>query len=292
MRQFKFVLLCLCTLIVSCTDNSAEKENRELKEQQEILQSHISEQDAQLAELQSYLDLLNNSMDSIAIQEHILFLPDTENPNIPLNKQMLNDRLDVFAELLSRQRDFISTLEDSLDTQNQTLASLRRIISNYKLQIEQKDVEIIRMKKELNQKNVSIASLRGKVSRMESDIKTKDSDIDYLLNVSDQQQKIMETQDNILNEGYYLVKTKKELSSLGIKSNDISKANINLSDFKKVDIREFAGLTISSDRVKILSQIPASSYSLTTNGDGTTTLDILSPADFWQYSNILIIQTR
>ena len=293
MRPFKFVPLCLCTLfILSCADNSAEKQNRELKEEQDRLKSQISEQDAQLAELQSCLELLNNSMDSIAIQEHILFLPDVENPNLPLNKKMLNDRLDVFAELISRQRDLISSLEDSLDTQNQALASLRRLISNYKVQIEQKDAEIIRMKEELNQKNVSIASLRGKVSRMESDIKTKDSDIDYLLNVSDQQQKIMETQDNILNEGYYIVKTKKELSSLGIKSNDISKANINLSDFKKVDIREFAGLTISSNRVKILSQMPASSYSLTTNGDGTITLDILSPADFWQYSNILIIQTR
>ena len=127
---------------------------------------------------------------------------------------------------------------------------------------------------------------------MTADIKTKDSDIDYLLNVSDQQQKIMDSQDEILNEGYYLVKSKKELSALGIKSADISNAKVSLSDFNKVDIREFAGLTISSDRIKVLSQMPASSYELVNNSDGTTTLKILSSADFWQYSNILIVQTR
>lgn len=293
MKPFKVAVLCLCSYwILSCTDQNAERRNQELQAQQDTLLARISEQNAQLSAYQSCLDMLTMSMDSIALQEDVLFLPDPENPNKPLDKKQLQNRLDVFSELVSRQHDLIASLEDSLDMQNEALAGLRRVISNYRLQIEKKDAEIVSMKEELRSKDASISSLKKQVTRMTADIKTKDSDIDYLLNVSDQQQKIMDSQDEILNEGYYLVKSKKELSALGIKSADISNAKVSLSDFNKVDIREFAGLTISSDRIKVLSQMPASSYELVKNSDGTTTLKILSSADFWQYSNILIVQTR
>lgn len=245
-----------------------------------------------MSELQSCLDMLTMSIDSIALQEEILFLPDPENPNKPLTKKQIQERLDALSRLVARQHDLISALEDSLDTKNAALTSLRRVIANFKIQIQQKDAEILQMKKDLKSKDASIANLRNQVGKMKEDIKAKDSNIDYLQNVSDQQQKIMDSQDEILNEGYYLVKSRKELSSLGIKSSDISKAKITLADFNKVDIRKFAGMTISSDRVRILSQMPVSSYELIKNEDGTTTLNILSSADFWQYSNILIVQTR
>lgn len=260
--------------------------------EQDSLLAQISKQDAQLMQLQSYLDILTVSMDSIAMQEDILYLPDPENPNKPLDKNQIKERLDAFSQLVSRQYDIIASLEDSLDTQNEALASLRRVIANYRTQIEQKDAEILVMKKELKLKDASISSMKTQVTQMRNDIKAKDSDIDYLLSVSDEQQKIMDTQDEILNEGYYLVKSKKELSALGIKSSDISKADIKLDNFTKVDIREFAGLTISSSRIKVITQMPTSSYELIENADGSTTLNIISPADFWQYSNVLIVQTR
>ena len=292
MKFFKFALLCICGVSLFSCANWRPGRNKELQEQNDTLISRLTRQDAQMSELQSCLDVLTMSIDSIALQEEILFLPDPENPNKPLTKKQIQERLDALSRLMARQHDLISALEDSLDTKNAALTSLRRVIANFKIQIQQKDAEILQMKKDLKSKDASIANLRSQVGKMKEDIQAKDSNIDYLQNVSDQQQKIMDSQDEILNEGYYLVKSRKELSSLGIKSSDISKAKITLADFNKVDIRKFAGMTISSDRVRILSQMPVSSYELIKNEDGTTTLNILSSADFWQYSNILIVQTR
>jgi chromosome segregation ATPase len=292
MKFFKFALLCICGVSLFSCANWRPGRNKELQEQNDTLISRLTRQDAQMSELQSCLDMLTMSIDSIALQEEILFLPDPENPNKPLTKKQIQERLDALSRLVARQHDLISALEDSLDTKNAALTSLRRVIANFKIQIQQKNAEILQMKKDLKSKDASIANLRNQVGKMKEDIKAKDSNIDYLQNVSDQQQKIMDSQDEILNEGYYLVKSRKELSSLGIKSSDISKAKITLADFNKVDIRKFAGMTISSDRVRILSQMPVSSYELIKNEDGTTTLNILSSADFWQYSNILIVQTR
>ena len=292
MKFFKFALFCICGVSLFSCANWRPGRNKELLEQNDTLISRLTRQEAQMSELQSCLDMLTMSIDSIALQEEILFLPDPENPNKPLTKKQIQERLDALSRLVARQHDLISALEDSLDTKNAALTSLRRVIANFKIQIQQKDAEILQMKKELKSKDASIANLRSQVGKMKEDIQAKDSNIDYLQNVSDQQQKIMDSQDEILNEGYYMVKSRKELSSLGIKSSDISKAKITFADFNKVDIRKFAGMTISSDRVRILSQMPVSSYELIKNEDGTTTLNILSSADFWQYSNILIVQTR
>ena len=293
MKLFRFTLIflsvCLC---LSCVDVRKRVQNEELLAQRDTLMSQLSEQEAQLSELQSCLDLLTLSMDSIAVQENMLFMPDPENPNKPLTKKQIRERLEAFSELVARQHVMIASLEDSLDNKNDALSSLRTLIAHYKSEIEQKDAEIVKMRNELKFKNESISALNTKVHEMEEDIKSKDSDILHLMEVSGQQKKIMDAQDDILNEGYYIVKSKKELSALGIKANDISKADMNLSEFIKVDIRSFNELNIMSSRVKILTPMPTYSYQLIKNEDKTTTLAILSPADFWQYSNILIIQTR
>lgn len=293
MKSFRFVLVIFSVcLLMSCMDVKQRTRSRDLLAQRDTLLSQLSEQEAQLEELQSCLDLLTQSMDSIAVQENMLFLPDPENPDKPLSKKQIRERLEAFSELVARQHALIASLEDSLDTKNEALSSIRNLVAHYKHEIEQKDAEIAKMRQELKSKNASIAALNTKVQEMEIDIRSKDSDIVHLTDVSDQQKKIMDAQDNILNEGYYIVKSKKELSALGIKSNDISKTDINLSDFVKVDIRSFNELTIMSSKVKILTPMPTSSYQLIDNEDKTTTLSISDPADFWQYSNILIIQTR
>lgn len=293
MKSFRFVLVIFSVcLLMSCMDVKQRTRSRDLLAQRDTLLSQLSEQEAQLEELQSCLDVLTQSMDSIAVQENMLFLPDPENPDKPLSKKQIRERLEAFSELVARQHALIASLEDSLDTKNEALSSIRNLVAHYKHEIEQKDAEIAKMRQELKSKNASIAALNTKVQEMEVDIRSKDSDIVHLTDVSDQQKKIMDAQDNILNEGYYIVKSKKELSALGIKSNDISKTDINLSDFVKVDIRSFNELTIMSSKVKILTPMPTSSYQLIDNEDKTTTLSISDPADFWQYSNILIIQTR
>ena len=89
-----------------------------------------------------------------------------------------------------------------------------------------------------------------------------------------------------------IVKSRKELAAMGIRSAKLSDDKIDLSQFIKVDIRTLSALNISTSRISILTPMPTNSYSIVKNSDGTSTLQINSPADFWQYSNILIIQTR
>ena len=172
-----------------------------------------------------------------------------------------------------------------MDLSNTALSNMKSLISYFRTNIEKKDAEIDNMKKTLLVKEASI-------KKLESEVSTLQENVTDLQNVNEQQQVIMDVQDEILNEGYYIVKTRKELLAMGIRSANISNADLDLSLFTKVDIRKLSGMNINSPRVKIITPMPSESYTLTKNIDGSTLLSILSPADFWQFSNILIIQTR
>lgn len=270
-------------LLSSCIQ--VRRELSDLSVQRDTLQAITERQEAELSELQSYLEIMTRSLDSIAIVEGMLFLPDPERPNAPLSKKQLRVRLERFQELVDRQQAKIKELEDSLDLSNTALSNMKSLISYFRTNIEKKDAEIDNMKKTLLVKEASI-------KKLESEVSTLQENVTDLQNVNEQQQVIMDVQDEILNEGYYIVKTRKELLAMGIRSANISNADLDLSLFTKVDIRKLSGMNINSPRVKIITPMPSESYTLTKNIDGSTLLSILSPADFWQFSNILIIQTR
>ena len=102
-------------------------------------------------------------------------------------------------------------------------------------------------------------------------------------------------QEKRLNQVFYIVGTKNELKNLGLLSgNALSKkranySNINNSQFHEVDARSFSTLVIDSKSPKLLTEKPASSYTMTKNNDGTTTLKITNSEEFWETSPYLIV---
>ncbi len=288
---FKFGTSVLLLLFVSCGVNKREA-IAILTAERDSLETVSIEKDLHLKEMSIYLDTLVATLDSIAYMESVIFLPDIENPNKPLSKQQLRERLEIFQGLLERQHNKIRVLEDSLASDSLTFSNMLSIITHLRTQIEEKNEEIEKMKIELSEKKQSISKLQTQVARLQSDVDELSPNVSYYQQVVNQQETIVETQDAMLNEGYYIVKSRKELAAMGIRANNMSVANINLDDFICVDIREFKSLYIPSGNIKILTQMPTNSYTLTNNMDGTYTLNINSPSDFWQYSKILIIQTR
>lgn len=98
----------------------------------------------------------------------------------------------------------------------------------------------------------------------------------------------------MLNNGYVLIGSKDDLRRKGILKNGrvISDAALDRSKFFQVDIRKWHEISFRAKKPRILTNMPASSYSLTTSGDGNFTLSITDPSDFWRISNYLIIQTN
>ena len=283
MKNTVFILFLTALLVsVSCVRQSTHKA---VIDQRDSLMAQNEQNEQMMAELQTYIDEIAMSLDSIAYHESLLFLPDPETPDGTVSKKMIRTRLDAFQDLVDRQQMKIQILEDSLNINNANLRSIKSLLVHMQGQIDAKNYQIETIRAELEAKNKDIRNLRHTIASLESDM----SD---LHRQKREQEEILIVQNELMNEAYFLMGTKKELTSWGAIAGGKASANPDLSNFIKVDIRYFTELHIPSARPKILTSMPADAYALENNGDGTSTLIIADPAEFWKVSKILTIQIR
>jgi len=242
--------------------------------------------------LNMFIDNVAQGMDSLVAGEGMLLKTSPE--GTPLNsKQQITANLKTFEEIVKRQRERIAELENSLeDNQSAHAQSMKKIINAMKAQLAEKDKEIAALKEELSSKDFSIARLETRVSSL-------NKDVEGLTEKNKAQKEALVTQSDMMNEAYVLVGTKKELKAAGVLSGSglFSKARLKSSDFdaskfKKVDIRKYTSVKLNGKNPKVLTPSPASSYSISDNGDGTSTLTITDPTAFWGVSNFLVVQVK
>lgn len=276
------LLMALVLGLASCVQKS---KHHEVLAQRDTLMVQNSRNEAMMAELQTYIEEITMSLDSIAYHESILFLPDPETPNKATSKKVLQKRLEAFQELIDRQQAKIQTLEDSLNVNNANLQSIKSLLSHMQGQIEQKNAQIEQMKNELIAKDTDIRNLKRTVTTLEEDVND-------LQQQTKDQEEILIYQNDLINEAYFLMGSKKELTSWGAMTGNKTSPDPDLNNFIKVDIRYFTELEIPSTKPKILTTMPTYSYSLVRNDNGTSTLMISDPAEFWKVSKTLVIQLR
>lgn len=276
-------------LSISCVQKS---KHQEVLNQRDSLLSRNAQNEAMMAELQNYLDEITMSLDSIAYQESILFLPDPEMPEKEISKTLIKERLEAFQELVDRQQARVQLLEDSLDFTNTNFLSIKSLLGHMQGQIDIKNTQIEQMRVELQAKDADIKSLKGTVKSLSHNVNNLKEQTRSQKEALAFQEEVLTFQDEMLNEAYFLMGSKKELISWGAMQNGKVTSNPPLENFIKVDIRYFTELEIPSSRPKIITAMPENAYSLIKNGDGTSTLSISKPSEFWKASKILIIQLR
>ena len=90
-----------------------------------------------------------------------------------------------------------------------------------------------------------------------------------------------------------LIGSKDDLNRKGVtkKGKIVPDAVLDRTKFATVDIRKWREVSFQAKRPRILTNMPASSYQLTTDGYGNFTLIVDNPSDFWRISSYLVIQT-
>lgn len=289
MKGLTNFLICV-TLVAALSSCGHKQRIASLEAQLDTLMTDKAQQTAEMKDLQSYLDTIASTLDSIARLEGMLFMPDPENPGQVLTRKEIDKRLKAFHELIGRQREKIQRLEASLDASNANVKHLKSVIAYLNTQIEEKDAEIERMRGELKTSKATVTRLNEKVSMLESDVAALNESYDELQQEARQQQ---ENFDAALSQVHYLVADKKQLTSMGLlKNGKVKTENLDFDLFSAVDARTFTSLTILGDRPKVLTSMPASAYELQQNADGTSVLVINDTDAFWKASKVLIVQVR
>ena len=274
MKAVKILIAGLMLTALAACDNISNLTSRMLGVDQELLDATIPPEEAEQMSLM--LQSVALSLDSIQEQEFLLNQFDDSTP-----KEVILAQLETYKEMLDRKKVEIDNLTADSISDKGAIADLKRVMEFLSLQLEEKSANIAKFEEAVKKREAKIAELRGAV-----DVLTVESD--NLKAKNDEQEKR-------LNQVFYIVGTKNELKNLGLLSgNALSKkranySNINTSQFHEVDARSFSTLVIDSKSPKLLTEKPASSYTMTKNNDGTTTLKITNSEEFWETSPYLIV---
>lgn len=282
--------LCSAPLFLSC-DNKGAGIKEILAERDSIVNANKAK-DAELKELSKFVTTISDGLDSLAQQENIL-LSNKSKDGTMMSREQIRQNLKFFEEMLSRQRSKIQQLQDSVSAKganNHNIAKLNSIIDFLKMQLEDKENEIKKLKGVLNDQNRSINELRSTLSAMRTRSEKAEKKAETFKTA-------LATQDEIINECYVKIGTKRQLKEAGLlktgflKKKKIEYSNIDKSKFVKVDIRKLRSIPLQSNNPKILTPMPStSSFHFDDNLDGRITLVIDNPTKFWSVSNYLIIQ--
>ncbi len=295
MKRLKFILMFLALASILACKNERVDMAGYMKERDSLIQENQANKE-ELAELNSIISTVSAGLDSISIQEGILYSGKTRD-GVALNRNQIIANINSMAEILKRQREKIQSLQDSLavrsanpNKSSQSIEKLQNVIAFLNKQLAEKDNEIQSLRRDVNSKNRDITQLRSSLSDMRTRAEKAENRTQVVTEA-------LAKQDEMINECYIKIGTKKQLVASGLlKGGFLQKKKVNYegvdkSKFNPVDIRKFREITLKSSNPKILTPQPSNrSFHFEENGDGTCTLVISNPTLFWSVSNYLIIR--
>jgi hypothetical protein len=280
MKTVKILMAgCVLATLVACDKVAALKDLVSTNDsaETEMVQENDQLQQQEVEQMAELINAVSAGLDSIQDQEQLITRMDEATP-----KGVILSQLQAIRDVLNRKTAEIERLTSEAKSDKATIVNLKKTLEF--------------LNKELEAKSERIAKLEEAVRTRDAKISELVAEVDMLtIEGENLRQKTLE-QDRQLNTAYYIVGSKKELKKLGLleggglfSKKRANYSNINNSVFQKVNIRSFTTLTINSKSPKLMTEKPASSYTLTKNDDGTSTLKITNAKEFWGASPYLII---
>lgn len=295
MKKYIYKLACLllpCIIAAGIMQGCrGDGKVLDLVEERDSLKAAYDAQRQRLSAIDGMLSTINRALDSVAIEERLLFV--NKSKETPVSRTDVLQNLERYEQVLRHQQNKIRQLEGLLSN-GKGDAGLQDLIEHMKGQLAGKDAQINRLRAELSKKDVNISQLRRQVESQRTQLARQDEQIAELDRRSKAQTTALVRQDEVINQCYVLIGSKSDLKRKGVvrKNRLLSDAALDKSKFAKVDIRKFREISFTAKRPRILTDIPPSAYTLTTNGDRNFTLRVTNATAFWSISNFLVIQTN
>lgn len=226
-------------------------------------------------------------LDSINTQEQLLYAPGQgDNAN---RREEIKQNLTAIKARLNANRQLIAQLEAKAKASGKDNAVLNKTIAQLKQHIDSQEKKIAELEQALADANKKIGDLTDQVAQTEEQVRTETA-------AKEEAQAKAEETANELNTVYYAIGTNKELKQQNLLSKKflgatkVMTGDFNASYFTKADKRNISEIPTNGKKVKIWTPMPAGSYQIVDNTNGTQTIKITNPAQFWSVTPYLIIQ--
>ena len=286
-KSFLFYIFFLS--LPACTQFSSEYKRTKLEN--DSLKLQILKSEAEVNEILSILNAVEEDIQSIRIAEEILTIQhDSELSES--GRESIKSNMNLIAETLNKNRLKLAELQEKLKVSAINSSSLQKTIDRLSKDMNEKSELITRFRNEIDEKEVHIEALTTQIEVLHSDVK----ELEEINQV--QVDRILE-QEEELHTVYYCFGTRKELKEQNILTGGglFAKSKALQGDFKQdyfitADKRTLSNIPLFSSKATIKTNHPPNSFRLVKDRDRYLTLEINDPYTFWSLSPFLVIEVN
>lgn len=283
MKQLKLFACLALLLLGACTGKKSSPDLVNM-EQNDSLQRIIAQRDSEINDMMSTLNEIQEGLSAINQAENRLSIArEGEGAN---KTAQIKENIKFIANTMARNRELMKRLQQQLRESRFNGDELRKTISNFTQQLDDKAQELQRLKAELDAKDIHIAELDEKIDNLNDNVENLQTD-------AQQKAQTISNQDKQLNTAWFVFGTKKELKEQHIMENGkVLQSNFNKNYFAKIDIRIDKEIKFYSKSARILTMHPSGSYTLTPDVNKQYVLRITNPQLFWSTSKYLVVLVK
>lgn len=281
----KVVLFVMCVLtLASCKDGVNQRTLAELNQRVDSLTRVNVQKDNDINDLMDTFNLIEDGFRAInEAQGRVTVERSGEGTG---NTARIRENVAFIQETLSQNKELIDKLQQRLRDSSIASEKLKKTLSSLTATLQQKEQELTALREELDMKDIHISELDEQVANLNSNVTQLKDD-------NAQKEATINKQDKDLHTAWYVFGTKKELKEQNIiQGGEVLKGNFNKDYFTKIDIRVDKEIRLMSRDARLLTNHPASSYTLLRDANKQYVLRIQSPEQFWSTSKYLVIQVK
>ena len=288
MKKISVMLAVAMAVVLTGCNQVSKEQYQQATSTNDSLMYVALQQGNEIYELSTTLNAVSEQLDQINGQ---IALSNGEDQNLVDKRERLLQQIAMVKQTIAEKQQALDELQKKYSTQLSQNKVLKQTIERLQSEVAGYEAKIADFK-------VVVADHEQKIEGLTNTLEETQATLANTIEQNEQKQEVINTQDEMLNTGYYLVAGKNRLKELGLlEGNLLSKKRLTRQGFSsegftKVDIRELEELPLGAKKVDILSSHPSDSYDLREQADGTRKLVILDPSKFWSNTRYLVVKTK
>ena len=280
----KLVILALGGLMVASCNDGVKKAEQAALMQRDSLEQIIAQKDNELNDMMTTLSDIEEGFREITeAQNRVTLAKEGEGTN---TSQRIRENVQFIQSVMKQNKELINKLKQQVRESSVRGEQLKKIVDNLTEQMAIKDKQLQSLREELDAKDIHIAELDEVVADLNKNVTT-------LKEESNQKSQTISTQDKELHTAWFVFGTKKELKEKRILvDGEVLQSNFDKDYFTKIDIRIDKEIKLYSSSAEMLTNHPASSYTLQRDAKKQYVLRINDPDAFWSTSKYLVILVK
>lgn len=288
MKKISVMLAVAMAVVLTGCNQVSKEQYQQATSTNDSLMYVALQQGNEIYELSTTLNAVSEQLDQINGQ---IALSNGEDQNLVDKRERLLQQIAMVKQTIEEKQQALDELQKKYSTQLSQNKVLKQTIERLQSEVAGYEAKIADFK-------VVVADHEQRIEGLTNSLEETQATLANTIEQNEQKQEVINTQDEMLNTGYYLVAGKNRLKELGLlEGNLLSKKRLTRQGFSsegftKVDIRELEELPLGAKKVDILSSHPSDSYDLREQADGTRKLVILDPSKFWSNTRYLVVKTK